>query len=471
MTTTSSLRKVLDRKEWEMMTPSPTTNAIGMFTVADATGEDKAIMYVCSTSTIYRYDHHQDGWQSLPASGIAGAFGAGSCGTFHLQGPTGTATAGTTSTITTNLTINRSLKGYSIRITAGPNAGEQRIIKSNTLGANSIITVEAVYGTAITIASTYLLLTGRYWFFNAGTTAVGFAYYDRALNTWTQRSVTGLPTAFGTEGRLVNTCTSMDISFAQGTSTGTNTTSTLNNTGKAWTVNQWANFQVRILTGTGAGQVRTIASNTATALTLSAVWTITPDATSTYIIDGNEDFMYLMGNNAVTMYKFTISTNTWATVAPAVARGGAMGTGGGANWAFNVEDPAWTSENVILNGRRIYSFRGAGSATLDYYDIPENKWYALTYTPQVDTFNTGSCYDYDDSYIVIQKESTGRFFRYVIAENRLIPFSTLVYPESTAVVGDKIWVKSYKDGATTIKWLYKLRSTGTELFRCMMIDD
>ena len=36
---TSSLRKVLDRKEWEMMTPSPATNVAGAFTITDATGE------------------------------------------------------------------------------------------------------------------------------------------------------------------------------------------------------------------------------------------------------------------------------------------------------------------------------------------------------------------------------------------------------------------------------------------------
>ncbi len=39
-----------------------------------------------------------------------------------------------------------------------------------------------------------------------------------------------------------------------------------------WTVNQWSNSQVRITAGTGAGQVKTIASNTATALTVSAAW-------------------------------------------------------------------------------------------------------------------------------------------------------------------------------------------------------
>lgn len=471
MATVNNLRKVLDRKEWEMMTPSPVTNGAGMFTITDPTGEDKALMYVTSASTIMRYDHHQDAFQTLPASGIAGTFAAGACGTFHHHGPSGTATAGSTTTIATNLTINRSLKGYRVRITAGPNAGELRTIASNTLGANSVITVTVAYATPITTASAYLLLTGRYWFFNAGTSAVGFSYYDRALNTWTPRSVTNLPTSWGTDGRLVSTCVNAESSFATGTSTGTNTSTTLNNTGKAWTVNQFANFQVRITAGLGAGQVRQIVSNTATAITVSAAWTITPDATSQYAIEGSDDVLYLLGNNAVTMYKFVISTNTWSTITPAVARGGAFAASGGANWVFEVTDPAWNAENKIINGRRIYSFRGGSSALLDYYDIAENKWYALTYTPQVDTFNTGSCYDYDENYIVIQKENTGRLFRYDIAENRLIPFSTLVYPDGAAVIGDKIWTKSYTDGATTLKWVYKLRSSGNELFRCLMIDN
>ena len=123
-----------------------------------------------------------------------------------------------------------------------------------------------------------------------------------------------------------------------------------------------------------------------------------------------------------------------------------------------------------MNGRRIYSFRGGGSAILDYYDIPSNSWVAVTYTPQVDTFNTGSCYDCDDDFIMISKENTGRLFRYIIPENRLIPFSTLVYPNGTAIVGDKMWTKAYIDGSTTIKWVYYLMHTGALLFRCMMID-
>jgi len=292
---TVSLRKVLDRKEWEMMTPAPATNVAGGFTITDPTGEDKAIMLVNGVSAIYRYDASQDGWQALPNSGIAGTFGAGSCGTFQNIGASGTATAGTTTTITTNLTLNRSIKGYTIRITSGANAGLDRIVLSNTLGANSIITVSVAYPIAITTASTYTLLTGRYWFFNAGTVAVGFSYYDRALNTWTAKSVAGLPTAWGTDARLCATASAYGTSFASGTATSA-TATTLLNSAKSWTASQWVNYQVRITGGTGVGQVRTITASTNTTLTV-ATWTTTPDSTSTYVIEGNEDYNISNRNN------------------------------------------------------------------------------------------------------------------------------------------------------------------------------
>lgn len=469
MALATSLRRVLDRKEWEMMSPLPVVTAAGTFTITDPSGEDKATMFVGGVSAIYRYDHNQDGCQQLPNSGIAGTFGAGSCGTYHHHGPSGNATAGTTTTITTNLTINRSLAGYTIRITAGPNAGVDKVILSNTLGANSVITVSSAYATPITTSSVYLLYTGRYWFMNAGAGAVGFSYYDRALNTWTSRSVTNLPTTWGTDARLVNTFSSLGDSFATGTATAGGTT-TLTNSAKTWTVNQWANYQIRITGGTGVGQVRTVASNTATAITVSAAWTVNPDATSTYEICGNDDNLYLLGNAAVTMYKFSISGNSWTVLSPGVARGGAPGAGVTGTWIPSCTDASFTNESAILNGRRIYSLRAGGSAVLDYYDIPSNAWVALTYWPQVETFNTGTCGDADEDNLYFSKEATGRIFRYIIAENRMIPWSTMLYPHGAAVVGDKMWVKKISASGTTLRWVYHVRHTGAEIFRCMMID-
>ena len=70
------------------------------------------------------------------------------------------------------------------------------------------------------------------------------------------------------------------------TSTGSNTSTTLNDTTQAWNTNKWANFTVTILSGTGSGQTRVIVSNTVTQLTVTPAWTTTPDNTSAYLING-----------------------------------------------------------------------------------------------------------------------------------------------------------------------------------------
>lgn len=63
--------------------------------------------------------------------------------------------------------------------------------------------------------------------------------------------------------------------------------STLTDGGKTWTTNAYAYKVLKITGGTGANQIRTIASNTGTVLTVTEAWDINPDNTSTYqIIDG-----------------------------------------------------------------------------------------------------------------------------------------------------------------------------------------
>jgi hypothetical protein len=71
--------------------------------------------------------------------------------------------------------------------------------------------------------------------------------------------------------------------IAQGTATAGAAT-TLTDSGQSWTTNEWANYELVIYEGTGAGQYRTISSNTATALTVSAAWDTNPDTTSKYKI-------------------------------------------------------------------------------------------------------------------------------------------------------------------------------------------
>jgi len=71
---------------------------------------------------------------------------------------------------------------------------------------------------------------------------------------------------------------------ASGTSTGGNTSTTLNDTTKNFIPNQFVGFLVQIIKGTGIGQLGTITSNTNTQLTVSPSWITLPDNTSAYQI-------------------------------------------------------------------------------------------------------------------------------------------------------------------------------------------
>lgn len=491
MTTTVNLRKLLHRKSWEMCTPSlgpsqAVNTAAGSFVACDKNNliPHSLAFFVAGVSACYRYDGDEDAWIQLPNSGATGAFAAGACGEFRGLGAMGgvftqTATAGTTNTLTTNRTIVRDLKGRRIRVVAGTGVGYEGVVSSNTLGANAVITVNPANGVAFDATTQYQVYSGSLWFFNSGTVAVGFSVYDIATNTWTARSVTGLPTAWGTDGQLVSTIGSVK-SFAVGTASA-GAASTLTNSTKNWLVNGWANYQVRITAGTGKGQIRTIASNTATVLTVSAAWTVVPDATSVYSIEGNDDTMYLLGNNAVTMYRFTVSTNTWATLAPTAARAGAAGAGFSANWIDNCSpwDVSGTENAAVLqtspaiykqNGRYILSFRGGGSNALDVYDIAANTWISgVAYGYQNETLTTGSCSIDVNGLIYIQKEATGRILKFDCSEWTLQSFAAVPFTQGAVLAGQKMFMLPFSDGGTTINFLYTQIHTDNKLLRMMVV--
>lgn len=288
-------------------------------------------------------------------------------------------------------------------------------------------------------------------------------------------SNTATQLTFGTLGTALDATSVYQISgskpaFASGLATAGGA-STLTNGAKAWTTNQWTNYQIRIISGTGVGQTRTIASNTGTVITTSAAWSVNPDATSVYVIEGNEDFIYLAGNNAVTMYRYSISANTWTTMAPTVARGAAPGLGMCMDWVSETGNADWANENDIQDGRYIYSMRGGADALIDRFDIAggtagAGAWAAVTYLG-TETFTTGSSAFQSGRYLYIKKNGTHRFFRFDIVGNQMEALNTNLYPDGTALLGQRMWVKNL-DPVENVKWLYSLMNTGTVIHRLML---
>lgn len=478
MPTTNGNRKVLDLKRWEQLSPAPIATAAGSF-IASSRHFRQQQLFVQALTTAYLYNPFEDGWVQVPSPALAGTLTAGAAGvagawsTGTTVGASSlTATGGTTSTITTNQTLARSLAGYSIHILSGPNAGVTLPIVSNTIGATATITV-AAQASAFTTSTVYRLCTPVWYVVGSGTLASGsFKKYDWATNTWTTLVNTGLPSTIGTDGKLITTPSWLNNSyyqFATGTATA-GAASTLTNAAKNWTTNQWTNYQIRITSGTGAGQIRTIASNTASVITVASNWTTNPDVTSVYSIEGNDDFIYYLGNNAVTLYRYSISSNTWTTITPGAARAAAPGAGMSAHWVYGESNSLWTDENNIINGRRIYSFRGAAGAVLDYYDIAANTWVSgITYSPATETFTTGTKYTYINDKLYIQKDATNRWFEYDFADQGMNGWTTMPVTQGAAIVGDTAFDVTYYDGSTEIHYVYMLMNTSTLMYRQMII--
>ena len=471
---------VLHRKEFQMMTPVPTQTAAGSFVVAPDSGNFDDALYVVNATTHYLYSHAEDGWVQIPSGALTGTFGAGACGVRHPWSITYTANGGSTTTVTV-AAATHNIAAYAVGatiefISAGTASGFRATVTGilNNAGTGTItITFGSTAPTAILTSHTFRLLTGRYFLKNAGTTAAGtFKVYDVATQAWQANlGTTNLPATWGTDGKLA-LAFNHNENFSVGTiASATSTTATV--TGKTWATNQWTNYEIRITGGTGLGQYRTISSNTGTVLTVPA-WTVTPDATSTYEIQANSDFLYLLGNNAITMYRYSVSANTWTVMDPTTARAGAPIAGMSASAVGYTGDTTWGSESNIQDGRYIYSLRGA--TTLDRFDIAggtagAGAWSVITIgaatTTLTETFGAGSSSFVMGKFLYIRKDATNRFFKFDVVQNQLLPLTTNLYTDGAALVGHKVWVKNY-DSARNVSWLYSLANTGTWLHRVML---
>lgn len=163
------------------------------------------------------------------AGEVKDSSGNGNNGT-AFNGFAGTATGGTSTTLMNSTigVLSASIVGKTITIISGTGVGQSR-------------TISSINNTTITVSS-----------------------------SWTAPDSTS---------KYIITPSS-----TTGTSSGSNTNTTLNDSSQNWTVNAFANTDVQIVSGTGSGQNATIASNSATQLTISTSWSVTPDSTSQYEI-------------------------------------------------------------------------------------------------------------------------------------------------------------------------------------------
>ncbi len=95
-----------------------------------------------------------------------------------------------------------------------------------------------------------------------------------------------------------------------GYSSGGNTITTLHDTRKTWSASSFiTSYTVRIISGTGAGQARSISANTSTQLTVSSAWATPPDSSSFYVITRKKAFTRTSTSDNVLRYTAGGSVN------------------------------------------------------------------------------------------------------------------------------------------------------------------
>jgi hypothetical protein len=169
-----------------------------------------------------------------------------------------------------------------------------------------------------------------------------FFQYQRTQYMVTQRADNGAAKLYLNGDRGVAT-----------NATGSQTVSTLRDTTKAWTVNEWAGCVCLIIAGTNEFEYRTIASNTADTLTLSTDWPTAPTvgaAGSVYVIVGSD--------------KWTEISTTGLTV--------------GVQDVAVANEIVYFSQGTAVNVRRMREYNNAGVWTREFADDGTNKAILLT---------------------------------------------------------------------------------------------
>lgn len=239
---------------------------------------------------------------------------------------------------------------------------------------------------------------------------------------------------YGAPGFTADTTTKYIIMDTFGTASAVLTATTLTDSSKNWTVNQWAGKRLRLTSGSQFGTAAataievTISSNTATILTFPTITAVLA-ADVTYTILG---------------------------IPP---RGAGI-------------QLAWIYGNSVTatKGKYMLAPRGGGSNIFDRYDITTGLWeYTMFISPQTETMTTGTMYNYDGVDRVFFTPATATSSRVFALNVNTLKVDSLGQPPYThgaAVLGNRMEVITTTDG---YDYLYIMRHSGQEMWRSILI--
>lgn len=232
-------------------------------------------------------------------------------------------------------------------------------------------------------------------------------------------------------GFTPDTTTKYEIMDTYGIATGTFAATTLQDSTKNWAVNQWAGKQLRITGGTVPIIEVAISSNTKNTLTYATTTTVS-DALTTYTILSSP----AKGSGIQAIWNYGRSNSYTAGMFLIIPRGG--------------------------------SSTSLGSMTIDVYIIPQDRFMInMLGNPQTEMQTTGTQWAYDggDYIYMTQTGSSSRIFRINMNTYEVEQSGQHPYANGTAVNGNRMEIITTADG---LKYLYLIRSTGSEMWRTLL---
>lgn len=479
----------------------------------------------------------------------------------------GIATAGGSSTLTdsTKAWATNRWANYELRITAGTGLGQQQVILSNT---GTAITVIRPWAVQPDNTSTYEIIgdTDKLYIAQGGTAAIPLYNMKDNLLTLGHRFDGGVarngsvsyasepPIAIATLGAAGTTATcttaaphrlkvgwsvtvtgatnafyngtftivtvpsSTSFTYTMGGTPGVHTlvgaqsTTTLCDITKNWTVNEWAGYIVTMTTtaigasGIATGQAFQIASNTANTLTFVATGTAPTNGVSRYVITprsacGSLDSGIATGAGQLTTalvdtskawvvnihagkrVKFlggagygqeatitsnTANTLTFAAVTTASVAGSTSycildqairNAGFDLTWNFG-------SSDADARGMYIICPRSGALPGFDRLDIGTDRFNIIPSAPQTETLTIGSMFAYDGGdRIYFTKEYTQRIYYLDLNTLAVHPAGLFPYVAGTTCLGNRMEVFETED---RLKFLWINRHLYQECFRSLL---
>ena len=463
---------MLDRPMWEQLSFAPVTGIAGSCNCDD----NRRFIYnyfqtSATAAQFWRYDTWADSWQQLatPATqtgsvgairyveSVGGSFGGTTYGSVWLLIGNGTIAYFYKYDIATNAWVAMSIAN--VPATIGTDFAftypEPQLNNNSNLYHSGVTKTISTSG-AVAAGATSIAVAALPVALSSGT-RLRFGTFDVTLTAAASAGATTLTCAALPQGIYAGTL----LETPRGGLVTVSATAAAGNTsisvypirralpnGSVFTVERYV-----VLTAAAAAS--------ATSITVAAVnYSLESGATAYYY-----DHMYLVGNNATVMYRYSVSGNAWATTNASVvaipAVTGAVGGGCTIKWL-----PSFAPDKLFI-------IRGNATSNIYSYDLVTNTFATAAFHPSTETFTTASTHTARSiggkGYSIISsKEATMRIYEYDPSLSRLHPkMNQWLYPTGAAVQGDRAACMRSPD---EVEFYYLLLPSSNAFVRCALLD-